>query len=101
MSKRETESLLSSLAKHGLEVTGAHYSGDHTDTIEPTWEEMSNMEDVCLYVRLPGSPGEVWIRLIYGNDPGELVADWAISNSDDLASRVDSAVTECSALFDH
>lgn len=35
-----------------------------------------------------------WLRLIYGNDPGELVSDWGIPHQDDFAKAVEKAVDE-------
>jgi len=90
--ERETIKLLEILQKHGLEPTQAHYSGDSSDLFKPTYEEMSNVEDACLYVK--HADGETWLRLIYGNGPGELVSDWGIPKSEQFNAAIDAATQE-------
>jgi len=99
--RHETEQLLKILGEHGMTPVDAHYSHDNSESIEPNWEEMSNVQDVCLYVRFGEGEDapQTWLRLVYGNHPGELVSDWGVPRDEAFCAAVETACNTHYNLF--
>jgi hypothetical protein len=76
---REIRSLLRTLRDHGFALDGVHDG----DALVPGSTEAGAMEAITsvdmsrLAVRHSNHPGRLWLLLVLGNEPGELVADHA------------------------
>jgi hypothetical protein len=90
--KPETKSLLEILQKHGLTIAHLNNGCDEdidfdSVSLEEFIDECYACEESRLYVT--NNEGKLLgLYLVYGNDPGELVADYHVD------PRIDSAVDE-------
>lgn len=81
----EARSLLQFLALAGIAIIAANNGGDEDfrpgepgmNTEAQFLEELCAADEARLYVRLPGSHTIRFLYLVFGNSPGELVADYS------------------------
>lgn len=89
--KPESKSLLKSLQKRNITLLSVDNGETETNFAETTpakfVNEMMACDEAHLYVQTPDGKKHV-LYLVYGNDPGELVADYSIS------PELDAAVNE-------
>lgn len=91
----ETASLLAILIKHGFNlltsVNGEDEPVTYNDEQQKKFlEHLTSCDDSHLYVEKDGV--KLWLYLVFGNDPGELVSDYSFT--DELQKSIDAAVLE-------
>jgi len=89
--KPETQSLLQTLLNHGLTIESVDNGEEETNfnevSLDTFIEETMACDEAHLYVRTPDDKSKV-LYLVYGNNPGELVADYS------MCSEIDAATDE-------
>lgn len=90
----ETNSLLSALITAGFALI-AYDNGDDKMPLpanrDKAIEELMGADEAHLYVSHPSRPGKVlWLYLVYGNGPGELVADYVCAPALDAVCQAES-----------
>lgn len=93
--KPETRSLIRELVKAGFVL----HSADNLNDDDSEMQFAGNMskfldhllacDSARLYIRCPNSRVTVWLFLVLGNSPGELVSDWAIPSDKTDAALLD------------
>jgi len=100
---KESRSLVRTLKRHKLNPVGVRYDGEPTIECKnenALLDEMMACDDCRLIVEWEtGRKASLW--LIYGNGPGELVADWGIpEDTPEMSAAIDAAVDEHYARWD-
>ncbi len=82
--KPEIRSLLRSLVAEGCTiVSGSNEGGEDTFNFHPDnrakfVNELDACDEACIHVRTPGRAGLAFVKLIFGNSPGELASDYTV-----------------------
>jgi hypothetical protein len=100
----ETKSLLATLTRAGFTlVSGEHenlfkYAGN----LDKFIEELTACDDVTLRVSMGDANTScgTWIRLVFGNSPGELVCDYGIPRDVLVAERLEAAIASHSEAWE-
>jgi hypothetical protein len=95
--KPETRSLLKTIEKHGLTLYRGN-NGEYEFAFNPTKRgdfvnDLTACDESALYVTRPDGK-RLWISLIYGNSPGELMSDYSVDPLLDLVSEEHGAKWE-------
>lgn len=87
--KPETLSLIQTLVKHGLSIDSVDNGEEETNfnevSLDTFVEETMACDEAHLYVRTPENKSKV-LYLVYGNNTGELVADYSVCPEIDAAT---------------
>jgi hypothetical protein len=87
--KPETQSLLQTLLNHGLTIESVDNGEQETNfdevSLDTFIEETMACDEAHLYVRTPDGKSKV-LYLVYGNNLGELVADYSVCAEIDAAT---------------
>ena len=87
--KPETQGLIQTLFKHGLTIESVDNGEEETNfnevSLDTFIEETMACDEAHLYVRTPDDKSKV-LYLVYGNNPGELVADYSVCPEIDAAT---------------
>jgi hypothetical protein len=87
--KPETHGLIQTLLKHGLTVVSVDNGENETNfnevSLDTFVEETMACDEAHLYVRTPENKSKT-LFLVYGNEPGELVADYSVCPEIDAAT---------------
>jgi hypothetical protein len=86
----ESKSLLKTLQKHNVTILSVNNGDEDTNYADTTLgkfvDEMTACDEAHLYVQTPDGKKHV-LYLVYGNSPGELVADYSIAPELDAATE--------------
>ena len=87
--KPETQGLIQTLFKHNLTIDSVDNGEEETNfnevSLDTFIEETMACDEAHLYVRTPENKSKV-LYLGYGNNPGELVADYSVCPEIDAAT---------------
>ena len=79
--KPETLSLIQTLIKHGYSIESVDNGEEETDfnevSLDTFVEQMMACDEAHLHIRTPEDRSGI-LYLVYGNSPGELVADYHV-----------------------
>ena len=106
----ETGAVIRALRKIGYKLLKVDYDNGYGRTegvglvtLKPTQVKKaisacSGVDSCHLFVGIPGWQ-PIWLHLIYGNSPGELVADWSIPLNSNQAKELDDAISRVQGRF--
>jgi hypothetical protein len=88
----ETQSLLETLQRAGFTLLSGNNGENRfafTGDLPAFIAELSACDESHLFIKKDTE--EIWLLLVFGNSPGELVADFGVSRSLQIAELVDAA----------
>jgi hypothetical protein len=90
----ETTSLLNRLIAAGFTIDRGGNGGEPDEDFKFTGglkafvEELTASDEGHLYLKSPGTGKEIWIHLVFGNEPGVLPANHTIPMNNDAANQL-------------